>query len=179
MHCRVKGLTLLELLTVIAVAAVLAGFAAPAFTRSVAANQRIAATNALLGLVQYARAEAIQRAREVVLCPSATGERCTPGDDAWAAGYLVFVNDPPGPPYQLTDQRLRLRSDRWPARVHLAANRGEFVFRPLARRSSNGTFRLCHAHPQVVPRAVIVAPTGRPRVSGRLPNGGPIPCPPP
>ncbi|MEO1575882.1 MAG: GspH/FimT family pseudopilin [Pseudomonadota bacterium] len=176
---RHPGFTLVDLLTVIAVATVLAGIAIPAFSRSLAANQRIAATNALLGAVQYARAEAIQRGREVVLCPSLTGERCVPGVTDWVGGYLVFVDDPPGPPYQLTDSRLRLRSHRWPARIQISANREQFVFRPLARRSTNGTFQLCHPHPGVLPRALIVAPTGRPRVSSRLADGGIIACPPP
>ncbi len=171
---RASGFTLVELLATIAVAAALASLALPAFSRQVALSQRIALTNTLVGQIQMARAEAIKLGREVVMCASDDGQQCR---DDWSAGYLIFMDDPRGPPYQLTDGRFRLRAQRWHAPMHVAVNRDQFVFRPLARRSTNGTFRICHPQGRVPPRAVIVAPTGRPRVSARLPDGREIPCP--
>ncbi|MEM6640261.1 MAG: GspH/FimT family protein [Pseudomonadota bacterium] len=178
MRSSSTGTTLIELIAALAVAALLFGLAAPSLTRTIALNHRIAETNRLLGLVQYARREAIHRHADVVICPSADGLVCSEGVDAWQQGILVFEDQPVGPPYALDDPRYRLRAARGSTVMHLEANRPLFVFRPLARRSTNGTWRLCHPHGHTSPRALIVAPNGRPRVSTRLPDGAPIPCPP-
>ena len=174
---RTHGFTLLELLVTLSVAVVLGSVALPWLARSVAINQRLVATHQLVGNVQFARAEAIKHGEVVGLCPSSDGVTCLPGTDAWVQGFLVFRDTTPGRPYRAERREDLLRVDRWPPAVDVRANREMFVFRPLARRSTNGTFRVCHERRSVPPRAVVVAPTGRPRTSDRLADGAPIPCP--
>lgn len=93
MHLRrCGGLTLIELLITIAVAAVLLGIAAPSFTALIENNRAANAANELLGSLQHARSEAVKRARTVRLCPSADGASCVDGTD-WGAGWIVSFDE--------------------------------------------------------------------------------------
>ena len=173
----ISGLSLLELLITMAVAALLLSYAAPNLSRLVAASRQTATVNQLLGAVQMARTIAIARHKAVVLCPNDGHERCATQAQSWDFGYLIFVHDPPTRPYQVTDPAALVAVKSLPERIIVHANRNAFIFRPLSVRSSNGTFRVCDAALRVPPRAVIVSVTGRPRIAGRLSNGQPIPWP--
>lgn len=86
------GLTLLELLLVLAMMAVLTSLAAPSF-RSLWVKHSVGlAAEALLGDLRYARSESLKRARPVLVCQSLNGTSCTRDSAAWAAGWLVFVD---------------------------------------------------------------------------------------
>ncbi|GAC1039902.1 Tfp pilus assembly protein FimT/FimU [Pseudomonas sp. No.117] len=68
MHSRAsRGITLVELLVVIALVAIVASFAAPSFTGSLRSNRVTAALSELNGLFQYARAEALTRAASIAV----------------------------------------------------------------------------------------------------------------
>ncbi len=68
MHYRAsRGITLVELLVVIALVAIVASFAAPSFTGSLRSNRVTAALSEFNGLFQYARTEALTRAASVEL----------------------------------------------------------------------------------------------------------------
>jgi type IV fimbrial biogenesis protein FimT len=172
-----RGITLLELLMTIAVAGIVAGVGAPWWTRIIAGNERLAATNQLVGLIQRARSEAIKSGKEVVLCPDNGTGGCLDGDGAWSNGYTLFLNAQRGRPWRPDDAGGLLARGRWPGQISVHGNRDGWVFRPLALRSTNGTFRICHRRNLTPPRAVIVSPMGRPRTAQRLPGGGTIPCP--
>ncbi|MFK8016304.1 MAG: GspH/FimT family pseudopilin [Gammaproteobacteria bacterium] len=174
---RIRGVTVLELLVTLGIAALLTGYAVPAFTRLVASNRQVATVNQLLGAVQMARTLAIARHQEFVLCPDNGQNRCATGTDEWTDGYLIFVNEPAGRPYQVDSDSDLVAARALPEGVTVWANRSAYVFRPLAVRSSNGTFRVCDPTGRIAPRAVVVSVTGRPRISSKLPDGTPIPCP--
>jgi type IV fimbrial biogenesis protein FimT len=92
MKCRALGLTLLELLLVLAMMAVLTSLAAASF-RGVWVQRSVSlAAEALLGDLRYARSEALKRARPVLVCQSSNGLSCTRDGAAWADGWLVFVD---------------------------------------------------------------------------------------
>ncbi|MES2015145.1 MAG: GspH/FimT family pseudopilin [Pseudomonadota bacterium] len=85
---RARGFTVTELLVVLAIGAVLAGVAAPAF-RSTLVNYRIeAASSALLDSLLLAREEARNSASPVSVCTSNDGATCT--DSPWRDGHIVF-----------------------------------------------------------------------------------------
>ncbi|MFK7886831.1 MAG: GspH/FimT family pseudopilin [Gammaproteobacteria bacterium] len=173
------GLTLPELLITLAIASILGSLAAPWWTKMIASNHRIAATNKVVGLIQYARNEAIKAGQEVVLCPDDGTGACLDGDGLWPYGYTMFINDPPGRPWRVPGSAGQLARGTWPANTQILGNRDGWVFRPLAQRSTNGTFRICDPLDRVPPRAVIVSAMGRPRTADRLASGAPIPCPSP
>ena len=92
MKFKIHGLTLLELLLVLAMMAVLTSLAAPSF-RSLWVQRSVSlAAEALLGDLRYARSEALKRARPVLVCQSSNATSCTRDSAAWAAGWLVFVD---------------------------------------------------------------------------------------
>ena len=74
MSCRrarsLSGLTLIELLVGIALSAALMTLAAPSFRTQIAASQLTSATNALLGSLTQARAQAIRLGQRVTVCRS-------------------------------------------------------------------------------------------------------------
>jgi type IV fimbrial biogenesis protein FimT len=173
-----RGFSLFELLFVIAAAAVLAGLAFPAFSGLAQDARRTAALNAFVASVQLARSEAVKRADEVVLCKSGGTGLCR-SDGEWEAGWLVFANlDRDSPPKVDANEPLIRQSGALQA-ASLSANRDAFTFRPFARASTNGTVVYCDARGPQSARAVIVSPSGRPRIATTDSGGGALVCPAP
>lgn len=85
------GLTLIELLVTIAIAAILAGLAAPSFRDMIVGNRLKSHASALLSSLLLARGEAIKRNGRVVLCKSADGAACTL-NGGWEQGWIVFAD---------------------------------------------------------------------------------------
>lgn len=74
-----SGFTLIELMITIAVLAVLMGLALPNMRDFVVANRLTSNVNSFVGLVNFARSEAITRNQSVVICPkiSNTNIKCS------------------------------------------------------------------------------------------------------
>ena len=173
---RASGFSLLELMLGIAITGILAGFAVPAFSTLVYDSRRTAALNTFVTAIQLARSEAIKRADEVVLCKTGGASRCTSTGE-WGTGWLVFVNlDHDSPPRldagePLINQHARLQAAR------VTANRDAFTFRPFSKASTNGTVTFCDTRGPKAARAVIVSPSGRPRIASTNASGGSLVCP--
>lgn len=87
-----KGLTLPELMIGIALFAIVVSFAVPSF-QSVMERQELNSKLSLLNTtLAYARAEAVTRAKNIIVCPVDTGESCKSGTD-WSDGWLVFIDE--------------------------------------------------------------------------------------
>ncbi len=87
---RQRGLTLIELLVSLAVAAIVATLAVPSF-RSVIENNRITTINdKMLASLRLARSEAIARGRSVTVCPSNDQTTCS---GTWSDGWILFVDE--------------------------------------------------------------------------------------
>jgi type IV fimbrial biogenesis protein FimT len=84
-----SGVTLLELMVVLAVSAILLAIGIPSFAAISANNRLVNATNSMVASLHLARSEAIKRNSRVVLCTSATGTSCAPSG-GWHQGWLVF-----------------------------------------------------------------------------------------
>ena len=87
-----RAFSLVEIVIALAVAAILAGIAAPSFRALIEANARESAVYDLLGDLQFARSEAIKRGARVTVCAARADdpERCGQG---WGNGRLTFVDD--------------------------------------------------------------------------------------
>ncbi len=95
LHTSMSGLTLVELLVTVSIAAILIAIAAPSFNdsntrRKIAAEQR----NMKLELA-FARSEAISRNAYITICSSDDGVVCL-GSADWSEGWVVFVDDGAG-----------------------------------------------------------------------------------
>ncbi|MDE0350900.1 MAG: GspH/FimT family pseudopilin [Gammaproteobacteria bacterium] len=85
-----RGATLIELLTALAVAGVLLAWGGVEATRLLAAFRADAAVAQMLGAVRFARHAAVERRGTVTLCPAAA-DRCGRRND-WHRGALVFLD---------------------------------------------------------------------------------------
>jgi type IV fimbrial biogenesis protein FimT len=87
---RQSGITIIEMMVTLAIAAVLIGLALPAFNAFVAQRTLTAQVNDFLVAVQYARSEAGRRGTVV----SVLATDATDGANEWGAGWCVVVGNP-------------------------------------------------------------------------------------
>lgn len=84
---RMSGVTLVELMVTIAVAAIIAAIAVPSFQSTIRSNRAATTANELLASLMLARSEAIRNGSSAGICPSANGTTCS---NDWSAGWLVW-----------------------------------------------------------------------------------------
>jgi type IV fimbrial biogenesis protein FimT len=148
-----NGVTLLELLFGLAIAAVLAGMAAPGLLASLRATAvRTAAYDLMAGL-QRARANSILESRTSVLCPS-DGAGCLAADVP-ARGWMSFL-EVAGNPVELNWHTL-------PAGVVVRASRAPLRFWPASLAASPATLTICDERGVAPARAIVISQTGRAR----------------
>jgi type IV fimbrial biogenesis protein FimT len=157
---KTSGLTLIELMVALAVAAVIFTSAIPAFGRMVQENRITSMTNHLVAHLQYARHEAVFRNMYVAACPSIDGEQCT-GGNRWDQGWIIYADpnnsrQPDRPEDVLrvvgADDRMLMHSaGRF--RVRFQGHGGAY--------GTNLTIRVCDVTGQASPRAVVVSNPGR------------------
>ncbi|MFK7892058.1 MAG: GspH/FimT family pseudopilin [Granulosicoccus sp.] len=93
-HIQQCGLTLIEMMVALVIAAILLAVAVPSLQSLVGDSEMTATSNELVFSLQTARSEAIKRAEPVALCPSANSMADEPvcGDD-YRDGWIVFVDN--------------------------------------------------------------------------------------
>jgi type IV fimbrial biogenesis protein FimT len=87
----VAGLTLVELLVAVSIAAILAAVALPSFASFIDEQRVRALTNELVADLNLARSEAIKRNSRVLVCPKAgkSDNFCAPNTKNWKNGWVV------------------------------------------------------------------------------------------
>jgi type IV fimbrial biogenesis protein FimT len=81
-----RGVTLAELIVVVAISAVMMGVALPSLRELIRAYQLKAAVNDLFGAIDLARTQAIARGQRVQLVPAGAAA------SDWSDGWVVFVD---------------------------------------------------------------------------------------
>lgn len=166
------GFTLVELLAVLAIASVLLGAAAPAFTALVRSVKLTTATNDLFGGLLLARSEAAKRNSRAVVCKSADGATCTAAG-GWEQGWIVFhdadnnalrdASEPVISRMQALPEDLRLSGNLNVARYVSYSPTGES--RLVGGGFQAGTITLCHPSLRGgEARSIVISASGRPRV---------------
>lgn len=87
---RQSGVTLIELLVTIGIAAVLLTLALPNFSAAMRSSRVATAANTLLSTINFARSEALRSKDVAHLCPSSDGISC--GGD-WNSGVMVWTDE--------------------------------------------------------------------------------------
>lgn len=172
MRAPAKGLTLIELLTAVAVLAVLATLGLPALQDAAQRWRGAAALHHLSGSFALARSAAVARGHPVSVCPATPEGRCGGGRD-WSGGWLVYADrarrdQPAGP-----EDVLRRHRGEAGIAVHTSAGRQRVRFQPDGRAGgSNLSLHVC-ADGALLGQ-IVVNNGGRAR-SQR--PAGPTPCP--
>ncbi len=178
MEARSVGMTLIELVMAIGVAAVLITVAAPGLAELMQRQRVQLVARELHFSLAYARSVAIHESRRVVLCPSEDGETCLRRPD-WHAGWIVFVDDDEDREHDPGERLLRVTQAAAPT-IRVSAPRSRRRIRYLPDGTSPGsnlTMTVCDTTGVAPPRAVIVSNTGRPREAARGPSARDLVCP--
>jgi type IV fimbrial biogenesis protein FimT len=89
---RQAGLTLVEMLTVMAVTAILLAIGVPSYKYVTNSNRMYTEAGELLGDLQFARTEAAREGLPITVCISSDGASCLTGATSWSNGWIVFVD---------------------------------------------------------------------------------------
>lgn len=177
---RSRGLTLIELVAVIAVIGISLTALMPSWSQLAQRNRVITNANQLLAQLRYARNEAVTRGRFISLCPSIDGSLCTGNAQGWHEGYLIFEDSNGDRRRDVGEPLLRVQDRLGPGiRLHSTAGRPAIRFRADgAAWSTNTTFSVClsETNDGSANRAVILYGSGRARVDRRAPGGREVVC---
>ncbi len=170
-----RAYSLYELLLTLTIATIMLMIGLPSFSGTIARQRQRVEIDALYHAIHLARKESIMRRRVVSLCPSADGQRCSPGRD-WSNGWLMFDNRDADEPPQVDDGEPVLTRRTVDSAVRVTANRRGFTLRATVKRATNGTFVVCDRVGRIRPKALVVSYTGRPRVASKKRSGEPYAC---
>lgn len=158
------GLTLIELLITLTVAAILLSIGVPAMAGFIAESRITAKSNLLMSHIQYARHSAITLRANVVACPSEDQLSCS-GSNRWDRGWIIFIDRDNDRRPDRPEDVLRVVQPEDRLLMH-SAGRTRVRFQPMGGAfGTNLTIRVCDPAGQARPRAVVVSNPGRARVS--------------
>ena len=134
---RSAGVTLIELVTALAVLAVLVALAVPNFNDASLSGRLNGFANSLAGSAQLARGEAIKRNATIRLCGSTDGANCDTSD--WEQGWIVVTED---------DNTVLEAHDALPDEFRVTSSEGgEHRFLGSVVGTDAGTLTVCRASP--------------------------------
>ena len=177
---RERGFTLIELMTILAVAAILLTVATPALQQFVNNSRQTGAVNDFISAMHVARNTAITTNARVTICASSAGTNCEVV--AWDRGWIVFTdqnsnrNVDAGETIVLTASaidRLTIQSGEFPSFV---------TYRPTGRAmtasvtGNSGQFTVCDDRGADHAKAIILDLSGRPRISDKSMSGTGLSC---
>jgi type IV fimbrial biogenesis protein FimT len=161
---RFRGVTLLELMTALAIAGIVAALGVPGLGAWLADQQVQDRADALLHALDLARSEAIKRGERVDVCPG--DGHCSAGAMPWEGGWIVVPDAVRG-----SDANVVAHAVQAPAGITIRGNRPvadyvSYTGTGHARRFDGalqmGTFTICR--PGRRARKVILANSGRARL---------------
>jgi type IV fimbrial biogenesis protein FimT len=170
---RQRGITIIEIMVTLAIAAVLIGLALPAFNEFVAQRTLTAQVNDFLVAVQYARSEAGRRGTTVSVQAVNAGSAA----NEWGPGWCVVVGTPGACPNDGSELRdfATLGNDTLDGTGALDGV-GTLAFSSrglLLPPAAAGTFNLCNPN-EHVGRQVTISTIGR--VSSKQPLVADLDC---
>jgi len=122
----------------LAVAAVALGIAIPSFNQAMLNNRSLTLGTELSGAVNYARSEAVKRAKRVSICASEDGKTCL-GVNNWGKGWLVFVDNAVSDSGAVVVETVLRYWDDLPAKTNVSAIKGVSINIAYLRFTATGT----------------------------------------
>jgi type IV fimbrial biogenesis protein FimT len=169
---RAKGMTFVELLIVLSIAAIMLTLAVPSFDAVLQGSRFSTFANAYLTNLHLARSEATKRNTRVALCKSSDGASCTAAG-RWDQGWILF-NDINNNAQTDSGETILRVNEALPPNWVLQGNTPvtnyvSYAAMGGARMTSGafqaGTLTLCRASQSSgEARSIVISATGRPRV---------------
>jgi type IV fimbrial biogenesis protein FimT len=160
---HIAGITLVEVLIAMSIIMLLLGSAAPSLRSINEKKQGEKALNALAGVTQSSRAEAIRNGQIVTICRSRDGVSCS---GSWSDGVIAFID-------RNADRQIN-ESDRLLHHVQFIQLPGTLTWRAFQNRQylqidqrgnlryQNGNFTYCpHSRDARLAHQLIISSTGR------------------
>lgn len=161
-----RGVTMMELMVTLSIAAILLTIAAPSMRDFIIDNRVAGASNQLMASFAFARSEAIRRGVTVTLCKSANGATCA-NAGGWEQGWIIFPDGGVQGTVDGGDAPIRVVEAFTNLTISGGANFTNW-FSYLSNGASdgaalnNGTFSVCSSPSG---RDIVINDTGRVRVS--------------
>jgi len=135
-----SGFTLIELMITLALVGIIAAFAVPSFSTMIANSRLVSVSNDLVGVLNYARSEAVKTGRRVIVSP-------TDGAD-WANGVSMWIDNnatgAPGYIATMQDSEELRRTSGAPGAVTVTSTSNlEFTGGGLLSNGSAVTIQIC------------------------------------
>lgn len=161
-----RGVSLIEVLIVITIAAILLGVGIPSLQTYIASSRVVSSSQELFTALQYARSEALKRGQQVTLRHNGTA-----GSRDWTSGWRMFVDVNGNGTQDAGDETLREgQALAAPLTIFGSANFADTIAFDTNGRltSAGGTFVVCYGGNlvdagQSRSRAVLVNGAGRVR----------------
>lgn len=149
---RISGFTLVELMIVLAIAAILLTLAAPSFRDLVLNNRLSVQTNRFVSAVNISRSEAIKRGVEITLASKN-------GND-WSDGWEVQLS---------SDSSVLYDGEALDASSTFTGSVSSIDFSPNGRKTSTGSlnFGMCDDRSGETGRTITIEFSGRPSVTDK------------
>lgn len=160
-----SGLSLLELMATVAVAAILATIAVPSYLTMIQNNRLTSQVNELIASLALARSEAIKGGTTVYVCSSDDQSNCV--DDKWSDGWLVWSDEDGDGTLDTSDSVLKAFASEVDASVlSIAKNSTSKVmkFRTDGSTTTPASYLFCDERGAGHARMVTVSRVGRARV---------------
>lgn len=177
------GFTLIELVTTLAIAAILVTSVVPSMQSMVNDTRMASRVNTLVSGLAAARAKTIYSGYNVVLCPSLDGKTCWK-DMHWQRGWIAFLDRNADGNRDASDEVLRYQQASTGGEILTSKARTRIIFRSLGTRlnpgssgGSNATFTFCDPRGPEHAVAVVLSNTGRPRTVNPAPSEKAALCP--
>ncbi len=139
-----SGFSMIELMVVLAIAAILLMIAMPSFVNSAAKGAIRSGVNELAADLAFARSSAVTRPGAVSVCASditVTPRACDNGD--WSEGWLVFFDDDEDGVIDSGDELLRITEGTGSKVVITLDN--SVTFDKKGQKNNVSEFKFCHA----------------------------------
>ncbi len=170
-HARRRdGFTLVEMVTTLAIAAILLLAAVPAMGSLLARTRDADSEATIAETLRQARTAAVLHNVRTVVCPSRDGRHCRSGDD-WQHGWIVVADaDHDGQADPGTQALAVVAPMASGSRMITSRGRGHITFQPTGSAGgSNARFTICHARERDG-RSIVVANSGRVRIAAPEPE---------
>lgn len=160
MSTNKHGFSLIELMSALAIAGILIGFAIPSSLSAMHATRSSETHSALLSTLMKASHKAALHGVRTTLCPSHDGQTCIAGFD-WSMGWIGFIDQNASREREAYESIIVSQDALQDTRLISSSGRTRIVFQGNGGNAgSNATFTLCDKRGEAKAKTLVVSNTG-------------------